>query len=170
MRTQIFSFLSGRGRPGWRLVGTVACLLFTVVPGVWGQAPNQLPMANRVLTSISQIWEMPQEERAQSYRIQTEVVIYYFDPQWDVVWGECLGKPAFLPIADSQPPLKVGQRVAIDGVVVPIRERFDWDKTKIRILEEGITFKAQTIHSLGDNPQALDKHLVLVEGLLDHKT
>jgi signal transduction histidine kinase len=137
---------------------------------VWAQTSNQLPLATTVLTNIYEIWQMPQAEKAQPHRIKTEVVIYYFDPQWNVAWGECLGNPAFLPIADSQTPLKAGQRVAIDGVVVPLRERFEWDKTKVHILEEGITFKAQTVHNLSDNPLALDKHIVLVEGLLDHTT
>jgi len=150
----------------WR-VGIAMSLLFCTLP-VWAQTSNQLPLATTVLTNIYQIWGMSQAERAQPHRIKTEVVIYYFDPQWDVAWGECMGTPAFLPIADAQPPLQAGQRVAIDGVVVPLRERFEWDKTKVRILETGINFPAQIVHNLSENPLALGKHIVLVEGLLDH--
>ena len=167
MRSQIFSSLSGRGRPCRRLVGTVGCLLFAVVPAVWGQASDQLPMATGVLTNIGEIWDMQHEHRDEEYRIRTEVVIYYFDPEWGNASGECLGIPRWLPIYDSPVPLKAGQRVAIDGVIIPLRERFVWDKTRIRILEENVELKAETVSDLNKNPHELQDHLVSVEGLID---
>jgi signal transduction histidine kinase len=161
------SSLSGRGRPSRRLIRTVACLLFAVAPGVWGQATDQLPMANRILTNIAEIWSVPHEHRDEEYRIQTEVVVYYCDTEWGNASGECLGIPRWLPIYDSPIPLKAGQRVAIDGVIVPLRERFVWDKTRIRILEENVKLKAEPVTDLSHNPQEMKDHLVSVEGLID---
>jgi signal transduction histidine kinase len=148
------------------LVGIVACLLFAIVPAVWGQA-SELPMASGVLTNIGEIWTLPHEHRAEEYRIRTEMVIYYFDAEWGNASGECLGIPRWLPIFDSPIPLKAGQRIAIDGVIVPLRERFVWAKTRIRILEENVELKAETVSDLSKNPQELKDHLVLVEGLID---
>ena len=167
MRSRIFSSLSGRGRPCRRLVGTVGCLFFALVPAVWSQASDQLPMATRGLTNLAEIWSVPHEYQDEEYRIRTEVVIYYFDAEWGNASGECLGIPRWLPIYDSPMPLKAGQRVAIDGVIIPLRERFVWDKTRIRILEENVDLKAETVPDLGHNPQGLKDHLVSVEGLID---
>ena len=100
-------------------------------------------------------------------RIQTEVVVYYFDAEWGNASGECLGIPRWLPIYDSPTPLKAGQRIAIDGVIVPQRERFVWGKTHIRVLEENVDLKPEKVSDLGHNPQELKDRLVSVEGLID---
>jgi signal transduction histidine kinase len=124
-------------------------------------------MATRGLTNIAEIWSVPHEHQDEEYRIRTEVVIYYFDAEWGNASGECLGIPRWLPVYDAPIPLKAGQRVAIDGVIIPLRERFVWDKTRIRILEENVDLKAETVPDLGHNPQGLKDHLVSVEGLID---
>ena len=124
-------------------------------------------MAAQVLTNLGEIWTVPREHRDEEYRIRTEMVVYYFDAEWGNASGECLGIPRWLPIFDSPIPLKAGQRIAIDGVIVPQRERFVWDKTRIQILEEHVELKAETVLDLGKTPQELKDHLVLVEGLID---
>ncbi|MGO8743504.1 MAG: sensor histidine kinase [Limisphaerales bacterium] len=167
MLSRIFSSLSGRGRPCRRLVGTVGYLLFAMVPAVWGQASDQLPMASGVLTNIGEIWTLPHEQRDREYRIRTEMVIYFFDAEWGNASGECLGIPRWLPVYDSPTPLKAGQRIAIDGVINPQRERFVWNKTRIRILEEDVGLKAEPVSDLDKKPQELKDHLVSVEGLID---
>jgi signal transduction histidine kinase len=124
-------------------------------------------MPTVVLTNIAEIWNVPREHRDEEYRIQTEMVIYYFDAEWGNASGECLGIPRWLPVFDSPMPLKAGQRIAIDGVIVPQRERFVWDKTRIRILEENVELKAEPVSDLSHNPQGLKDHLVSVTGLID---
>ena len=113
---------------------------------------------------------MPREHRDKEYRIRTELVIYYFDAEWGNASGECLGIPRWLPVYDSPIPLKAGQRVAIDGVIVPQRERFVWDKTRIRILEEDVGLKAEPVSDPSKNPQALKDHLVSLTGLIDSQS
>ena len=149
------------------LFQTAAGLLLLGAQPVWSQISQPPPMPERVLTNIYEIWEMPQQLRGEPYAMRTEVLIYYFDRSWNVAWGECQGRPAFLPIADSPTLLKAGQRVAIDGIVMPTRERFVWDKTKVRILEEGVPLKATAVRDLRNNPAGLKGCLVSVEGLID---
>ena len=163
----MLSFLSGRGRPCRRLAGIAGGLLFALAPAVWGQVSDQPPTATVVLTNIDEIWNVPREHRNEEYRIRTEMVIYYFDAEWGNASGECLGISRWLPVFDSPMPLKAGQRIAIDGVIIPQRERFVWDKTRIRILEENVDLKAETVSDLSHNPQGLKDHLVSVEGLID---
>ena len=126
-------------------------------------------MADQVLTNIGEIWPMPSAQRGKEYRIRTEMVIYFVDTEWGNASGECQGIPRWLPIFDSPVPLKAGDRIAIDGVIVPQRERFVWDKTRIRILEEHVKLPAERVPDLARNPQELRDHLVSVEGLVDSK-
>ena len=113
-------------------------------------------MSDRVLTNIHEIWTMPRTNLDEEYRIQTEVVIYYFDAEWGNASGECMGEPCWLPVYDSPVPLKTGQRLAIDGVVIPQRERFVWNKTRIRVLDEHVDLKAEEVADLGKNPAGLE--------------
>jgi signal transduction histidine kinase len=163
----IFLSYPSRARLCRLLAGAAVWLYLIGSPAAWGQASDQLPVSTRVLTNIYEIWEMPQERRSESYPIKTEVMIYYFDAEWSIAWGVCQGRPAFLPLADCPTPLKPGQRVAIDGVIVPNRERFDWDKTKVRVLEDAVELKAQPVRNLNGNPVELKGRLLLVEGLID---
>jgi signal transduction histidine kinase len=161
----VFSFIAGRRRPCRPLLGMVFALLG--VPAVRSQVSDEAAYAPMVLTNIHQIWEVPYDKhRSEPHRIQTDALIYYYDAEWKCAWGECRGTPTWLPIFDSGIPLKAGQRISIDGVALPAQERFDWSKTQIRILEEGVECKAETIHSLSENPKSLDNHLVSVEGLI----
>jgi hypothetical protein len=159
--------MPARARLGKSLCGTAVGWLLLGIPAAWGQASTPPPMAERVLTNIYEIWTMPHQQKSQPYRIRTEMVIYYFDSEWNNAWGECEGIPAYLPIFDCPTPLKPGQRIAIDGVIVPIRERFIWDQTRVRILEDAVPLKPEMIRNLSDNPKALKGHLISVEGLID---
>jgi len=150
-------------------MGAVVCLLFAMAPAVWGQTAGQPPMSTRVLTNLNEIWNVPHELASEEYRIRTEVVIYYFDAEWGNASGECMGVPQWLPIDKSPTPLKAGQRVAIDGVIIPGRQQFIWDKTRIRILEENVQIKAEPVSDPGKNPKESIGRLVLEEGLIDQQ-
>jgi C4-dicarboxylate-specific signal transduction histidine kinase len=156
-----------RARPCQYLVGTAVGLLVLAATAAQGQAEAQPPLAERVLTNIAEIWEIPRKECAKPHRIKTEVVVYFFDAAWRNASGECQGRPTWLPIADAPVPLKPGQRVAIDGVIIPRGERFLWDRTQIRVLEEGLPLVGETVTDPGKNPQEFKNHLVTLEGLID---
>jgi PAS domain S-box-containing protein len=149
------------------LFGIVAAWMSLHPPAAPGQAVNQPAGAGRVLTNITEIWGLPRAERMIPQRIRTEVIVYFFDAEWNNAFGECQGIPTWLPIADSPLPLKPGQRVAIDGVILPISQKILWDQTQIRIIEEGVPLNVETVADPGKNPQALKNHLVALEGLID---
>ena len=50
-------------------------------------AQTASPAPPLVLTNIMQIWDVTGEAAQHPQRIQTEVVIYYFDAEWSVVFG-----------------------------------------------------------------------------------
>jgi hypothetical protein len=110
-------------------------------------------MSTRVLTNITEIWNVPPEHQNEEYRIRTEVVIYFFDTSGTTPGENARG---FVPgcLFDGSPiPLKAGQRVAIDGVIVPQRQQFVWDKTRIHILEENVGSKANRCPTWAKTPR-----------------
>lgn len=134
------------------------------------QSSPDTPAAQSVLTNITQIWEVPSQQRDLPHRIRTEVTIYYHDPEWDVAWGECNGVPTYLPLAGLKKQLLPGQRVAIDGIIVPRAESPTWEQTRLSIVAENVELKAMAVTNLLENPNQLKARLVLVEGLLDTQT
>ena len=115
MRKQVFPFLPSRERPGGRLAGLVACLLFAMTSSGGGQTADSLPLSSRVSTNITEIWRCRPDQKNEEYRIRTQAVIYFSDPAWNNVWGECQGVRTWMPFDGSPIPFKAGQRVAIDG-------------------------------------------------------
>jgi signal transduction histidine kinase len=152
-----------RQKLGW----AAGCLLFALTLDAGGQTPLPPPLTDRVLTNIGEIWTLPTDQRNREYRIQTEMVVYYFDAEWGNASGECAGVPRWLPIYDSPMSLKAGQRIAIDGVIIPQRERFVWSKTRIQILAENVKLKAEEVSDLSRNPKELSDRLISVTGLVD---
>jgi PAS domain S-box-containing protein len=124
-------------------------------------------MAAGVLTNINQIWAIPHDHANEPYRIKTEITVYFDDSEWGNASGECFGNPSWLPIFDAPYPFKAGERVAIDGVIIPERERFVWGQTKTRILQENAPLTAITVTNLDENPDRLKDHLICTEGLID---
>jgi two-component system, cell cycle sensor histidine kinase and response regulator CckA len=167
MPPQQNSFVSNGARRCRPLIGTVALLLSIAGSTLCSHAAESNSIAPRILTNIYDIWELPRAERAEPHRMRTELTIYIFDSEWNNAWGECNGRPTWLPIADAPFPLHAGQRVAIDGVIIPLSQRFTWDQTQIRVLEEDVDLKATAVHNLNDNPIDLKGRLVQVEGLID---
>ena len=133
-------------KTGWQGLVAGICFAWTALAAAQTGAPAPAP--SPMLSNIKQIWDVAGEAAKQPQRIKTEVVIYYFDADWNCAWGECLGKLTYLPIADSPMPLKAGQRVAIDGLVLPSNVRFLWDKTRVQVLEEGVLPQALEISDL----------------------
>ncbi|HEY3760445.1 MAG TPA: ATP-binding protein [Verrucomicrobiae bacterium] len=134
-----------------------------------GQVVDSSPVSPPALTNIAQIWTIPADQRTNEFRIKTEMVIYFIDPEWGNASGECMGTQRWLPIFDSPYPLAAGERIAIDGVIVPQRERFVWSKTRINILQKDVPLPAETVTNLSDNPNGLSDHLISVDGLIDSK-
>lgn len=158
-----------RSRPtGFFPVTVLLFLLCAMTSRLHAQTSNDVPVASRILTNIVEIWEMPRPERNQTYRMQTEVNLYYFDAEWNVAWGECNGRPTYLPVADSRRNLRAGQRIAIDGLIVPVRERFIWDESSIQVIAEEIELKPKVIRDLTANSLATRSVLISIEGLIDH--
>ena len=146
--------------------GIVAGLCFA--GAALAPAQTNAPAPPLVLTNIMQIWDVTGEAAQQPQRIQTDALIYYFDADWSVVFGESCGRKTFLPIADCPTPLKPGQHIAIDGVVIPSRQHFLWDQTKIQVLAEDALPGAVQVSDLSLQATNLNACLISIPALIEH--
>lgn len=128
-----------------------------------GAAEPTVPAADPpILTNITQIWSITGEAVREPHRIRTEFVLYYFDSDWNCAWGESYGIPTFIPVSDSPIPLKSGQRVAIDGYVIPSREAFIWENSTVRVLEEDVRMPAREVADLSQQIDQIGGRRVVV--------
>jgi len=96
---------------------------------------NPLPVASGpVITNLTQFWVLPAEEKNKVHPVRIELLIYYFNPEWNVFWGRSDDLDTFLPLQGIPAPLRSGDRVLFDGLILPVNQEFLWDKTSIRIL------------------------------------
>ncbi len=152
-------------------VTMILCPVLGCAGTVFGQERSSRDaLAEPILTNIMQIWEVPVQERDLPRRMRTEVTIYYHDPEWNVAWGEWNGIPTFLPLAGLKQRLTPGQRVLLDGVILPRAERFIWDRTQINVTGENVELEPKPVVRLDKNPQQLKAKLILAEGLVDART
>jgi signal transduction histidine kinase len=143
--------------------------LSLLLPAAATSAPSEsIPTPNPILfTNLQDVWSAPLPERDTAHRVRFEMVIYYFDANWAVCWGECNGQPNWLPIVGCPTPLKSGQRVEFDGYMVPNQERLDWSQTRVHILESDIPLRPESVEHLLENARERRARWVSVEGLID---
>lgn len=158
----------GRGRLCRLLAGTAAALAVWSGASQFLQAQNADSAEGIILTNVYQVWAVPRDERTVPHRIRTEIGIYYFDPEWQVAWGESYGLPVYLHVADSPTRMNPGERLLLDGWVLPGEERILWDRTRVTVLESNVTFKTTSLQSLNDRSQQIANHRIVISGLLDN--
>jgi len=135
------------------------------------QETNALPALSKlVITNMNELWTLPPDEKAQLHRIQMELLVYYCDPSWNVFWGNSDGLETFLPLRGIPVSLKVGDKILIDGQVLPVNEEVLWDKTSVKILSESNEIKPASTQGKLLDVSSLDKHFVEINALVDSQT
>jgi PAS domain S-box-containing protein len=135
------------------------------------QETNALPALSKlVITNMNELWTLPPDEKTQLHRIQMELLVYYCDPSWNVFWGNSDGLETFLPLRGIPVSLKVGDKILIDGQVLPVNEEVLWDKTSVKILSESNEIKPASTQGKLLDVSSLDKHFVEINALVDSQT
>jgi signal transduction histidine kinase len=159
----------GRNRRDWPWAGRVAAVFLGLATTTGGQVTNPVafPDSVPVITNLAQLYAVPREQNSDPHRMRTELLIYFFDAEWGAAWGECQGVPGWLPIMNIPHPPKAGQRIAIDGLIVPATERFVWNETNVRLLEENVTLPLVPVDRHRTRHQEFKARRVLLEGMVD---
>ena len=106
--------------PAW--AGALLCvsgmLLGVRLPA---QSADVLSADASVITRVPLFWGLSNEEKQKLHHVRFELLVYYYDPFWQLMWGESEGNGSFLPVRGEPLPIKPGQRVRIEGTIQPAR-------------------------------------------------
>ena len=163
-------FLAFAGRRAKKMMCAFFAVAFLSFPTCLCAAPEtNAPSAisGTIVTNLAQFWELPQEEKNQLHRIRVELLIYYSDPHWNVFWGRSGELDTFLPLRGLPRPLQAGEKVFIDGLILPVNQEFLWDKTSVRILSESVELPVVSARGKLLDAAKLDKRFVETEALVD---
>jgi len=128
---------------------------------------GQSLLGETVITNMAQLWTLPAEEKSQPRRARMELLVYYCDPKWNVFWGQSDGLDSFLPLRAVPVPLKSGEKILIDGLILPVNQEFLWDQTTVKILSDSNEIKSISAKGRLFDTATLDKHFVELEALVD---
>ena len=89
-----------------------------------GAAPDPLPppapmMPAEPVTDLRQMWLLTTEMRSVPHPLRIEGRVSYYDPRWNLFWLEANGVGTYLPLSADAPRMSTGQRVRIEGTLVP---------------------------------------------------
>jgi PAS domain S-box-containing protein len=143
--------------------------ILLILPGrPAAQEANGTPaLSDTVITNLAQLWELPQAGKGLLHRIRVELLIHYCDTNWNVFWGRSGDLDTFLPFQGLPAPLKSGDKVFIDGLIIPVNQEFLWDKTSIKILSQSNAIESVSTRGRLFDAVGLDKRFVEVEALVD---
>jgi len=119
-----------------------------------------------VITSPSQVWGLPSEEKLLPHPIRLEGRINYYDPYWKMSWIEGEGMAAYLQLSEKAPVMKAGQMVRIEGSIIP-GHGLSADLVRVTVLREHDFPPPVDISGRINDLEALDCHVVRAEGYVD---
>ena len=124
-------------------------------------------ISETVITNLVQMWALSAEEKSRPHPARMELLIYYCDPDWNVFWGRSDELNAFLPLKGLPVPLQSGEKILIDGLILPVNQEFIWDKTSIKILSRSNTLPCVSVEGKFLEDSNLSGQFVETEALVD---
>ncbi len=102
-------------------------------PASTGDTVPPPPAVVQTITDPAQLFTIPTALRSIAHPLKLEGRISYVDRRWRHLWLERDGLGTYLPLSANPPPLEQGQRVAIEGTIVPA-EGLDAGRVLVRVL------------------------------------
>ncbi len=115
---------AGCTRLGRGLVRRAGLLAILFVLCVWrsvGAADAPATGAVAVITDPDQVVAMTTAERSIAHPVRLEGRVSFVDPGWRNFWLEKNGLSSYLLLSTNPPPLRQGERVRIEGTLVPAK-------------------------------------------------
>jgi hypothetical protein len=146
----------------------VAGALFTCAGLKGGDlAPAASP---EVITRVRQFWEIAGDAKQQLYHVRLEFVVYYYDPQWRLLWALGDDGISFIPCGEKSLPVAVGQRILIDGLMSPATG-LSLDRADIKMLADHVPLQPQPWQFQGkaEDAASFPTQLVSMEGFVNRQ-
>ena len=129
------------------------------------QSAVAAPAEAAVITHVPDFWGLSDDEKQKLHHVRFELLVYYYDPFWQLMWGESDGNGCFLPVRGEPLPIKAGQRVRIDGVIHPARGILRNEVT-VTVLEENALPKPIPTKGILAESTRLNAQWTSLEGLV----
>jgi PAS domain S-box-containing protein len=96
-----------------------------------------------------------------------ELTVLYYDPTWNLIWGEADGHCGFLPAA-SRLPIRSRQRLLIEGEVVP-RSGLSTDHVQIAVLSNSVSVEPLPVTRRVLDHERFNSRVVVMDGYVDRQ-
>jgi len=122
-----------------------------------------------VLTNFEAVWRAAETETLVRHPVRFDYLVYYYDPLWKASWGECEGACSYLSLGSQVLPIKAGQRVRVEGTMVPGND-MTVDDPVVTLLDAAPPLHpVPTAGHVGDAAR-FTKRFVTLTGLVDRQT
>lgn len=132
----------------------------------WGVGQAVFRRAQKLLTSVTEVWALPEAERHRRHRVRFETLVYYFDPGWKVLWGRVAGNDDYLSLGPEAGPIRSGQRVLIEGSVLPANN-MTVEPPRVTVLQDRVPLDPIPTKGRIGLTEAFNKKWVSVEAHVD---
>jgi two-component system, cell cycle sensor histidine kinase and response regulator CckA len=130
--------------------------------GGWLGAQETVLAAGSV-TTVGEFWNVPPADRQKEHPLRMDLIVYYYDPSWRLLYGETGGTASYLPVRGPALPIKSGQKVRLEGTVVPA-DGIDGERIKTTLLAERQLPEPLPIAGRMEDLASLNGRWVVVEG------
>ena len=128
-------FERSRSCIAWSFATSLAGLLMLAAARMSAAEMPAIPPTSATITDAVQIWAMPSAEKSIVHPLRLEGRVNYYDALWREFWLEKDGVSTYIQLAAAVPPLQSGQRVVIEGTIVPVRG-LEPDRVTVKVLHE----------------------------------
>jgi PAS domain S-box-containing protein len=119
-----------------------------------------------VVRTLSEFWDMPVTNRGKPVQASLELVVYYYDPLWGLLWADSHGRPGFVECFETPLPIRNGQRVLIEGEVIP-GKGIPGSRVKTTVLADNVPVPAMPVAGLIGDRRRFNQRMVVVQGVVD---
>ncbi|HTL66325.1 MAG TPA: ATP-binding protein [Lacunisphaera sp.] len=120
------------------------------------------------ISTLPELLNAPDTRKNRMHRVEARFTVYYYDPEWRVMWGRWDDTDTFLGLDNFSAELKPGQKVLIRGTAIPGQGLMIHGPAITVQGEEPTTHYADTRGRVAQT-ETFDRHPVKVEGYIDRQ-
>lgn len=124
------------------------------------------PSSQQVITDPAWIWAMPTVEKSREHPLRVEARVSYVDALWRLLWIEYGDVATFIQLAPESPPLEDGQRVLIEGTIIPSKG-LEASRARVTVLEEHVPIEPLPANGRINDITTLQSRIVAANAYVD---
>ncbi len=168
MQVKAFARVLGEGVTRFRTILCIAAvgMLCCGPNGASAQSSGSEPATPLLITDAAQIFSLTPEQKVAPVRIRLEGRVDYYDPEFRMLWLEANDVGTYLLLSPLPPAMRTGQRVRLEGTLIPDRGLAAPD-VKVTVLSESDPVVPLSANGRIGDMTALQSRIVTVDGYVD---